>query len=189
MRSDLLKASREEFMEYLFNVLLKREDAMPFVFPISGVLPGTLLSVPSVPVEVPHTAIGKLGLRGVEQGMPVSPASPVPLQDFSLVIGELSPNKSQGSPVLLGTPRILEDIGPSSPMIISVLPEWPTLDFEELGPYDKGPSPTSHAYFPDFSPVLLGNQACSPDNSFMALESPDCSLASPTYSMEFFPFL
>ena len=110
---------------------------MPFVFPIVGVLPGTPLSVSSVPVDEPHMAIGELGPRGAEQGMPVSPASPVPLQDFSLVIGELSPDKSQGSLVLLGTPMFLEDISPSSPMIVQVLPEWPTLDFEELGPYDK----------------------------------------------------
>jgi len=96
---------------------------MHFVFPVVGVLPGIPLSVLSVPVEEPHMAIGELGPRGAEQGVPVSPASPVPLQDFSLVIGELSPNKSQGSFVLLGTPRMLEDLGPSSPMVIPG-PPW-----------------------------------------------------------------
>jgi len=49
-QSDLLKANRGDFVEYLFNVLLKSEEALAFS-PIVRVPTGTPWTVSSVPVE------------------------------------------------------------------------------------------------------------------------------------------
>jgi len=49
--SDLWEANRRDFIEYLFNVLLKSEEVQVFVFLIVGVLTGTPWAESSFPVE------------------------------------------------------------------------------------------------------------------------------------------
>ena len=56
------------------------------------------------------------------------------------------------------------------------------MEYEELGPYDEGPSPSSHGTLPDYLLVLLEVPVCSPltpdgspDKGDRSIPSPRCS--------------
>jgi len=62
----------------------------------------------------------------------------------------------------------------------------PPLDYEELGPYDEGPSPTSHGTLPDYLHVLPEVPDCSLLTLVASLDKWDHSIPSPSCSLDTF---
>ncbi len=63
---------------------------------------------------------------------------------------------------------------------------WPPMEYEELGPYDEGPSPTSRGTLPDYLIVLPEVPECSLLTLVGSPDKGDRSIPSPHFSPDTF---
>jgi len=172
--SDWLRMSRVEFFHFLENVLWETGEVPRFTFPIIRVLPGTLLKVLKtmlVPVQPPPVLIEEIAPNYKEQVLSSKESSP------------------EVAPVLLASLDVQTSLvfnwvshswAPPVPTI------WPPMEYEELGSYDEGPSPSSHGTFPDYLLVLQEVPVCSPLTPVGSPDKGDRSIPRPRCSPDTF---
>jgi len=137
------------------------------------VLPGTLIRVllkPLVPVQPPPVPIKELA------------------PDYEEQVLSSKESLLEIAPALMASP----DINPSlvfnwasHTWSLPMSTVWPPLDYEELGPYDKEPLPTSCGTLPDYLLVLLEVPVCSPLTLVGSPDKGDHSIPSPLFSRYF----